>query len=208
MVALEQRLDRRISYTCNHLDGVRSCSYASMIINSICDEYHQTNGLPVDISITSLVARVGAGERAAKGAIALLLKLRYLELATNPAWGWPSANMQKLYGEIPIVPQPMLLPSPSYALSIKAKASVKPRHGFIYLMINRRNGYYKIGFSVRPSYREKTLQSEEPEVEMLCFFTGTTADERALHARFADKRVRGEWFALSLKDAAEFNPFA
>ena len=63
-----------------------------------------------------------------------------------------------------------------------------------YLMLNNRNGYYKIGKSVNPKFREKTLQSEEPEVELIHVIYKDV--ESRLHTMFAGKRLRGEWFAL------------
>lgn len=72
-----------------------------------------------------------------------------------------------------------------------------PRAGYVYLMRNERNGFTKIGFSIDPAYRERTLQSQEPEVRLLFCWPGTRGAEKALHARFADRRVRGEWFDLA-----------
>lgn len=67
-----------------------------------------------------------------------------------------------------------------------------------YLMRNNRNGYIKIGRSVKPQFREKTLQSEEPDIELLAV---TDRDcEKQLHKKYKDKRVRGEWFDLSEDD--------
>lgn len=74
--------------------------------------------------------------------------------------------------------------------------------GFLYLMRNQRNGYVKIGFSKNPAYREKTLQSEEPEVSMIFKVEASFGCEGWLHARFAEKRLRGEWFALSEGDVS------
>lgn len=67
-----------------------------------------------------------------------------------------------------------------------------------YLMYNHRNRYVKIGKSNNPSFREKTLQSEEPEVSLLAI--SPLLSERDLHRIFSSKRLRGEWFALSLTD--------
>ena len=72
-----------------------------------------------------------------------------------------------------------------------------PREGWVYLMHNKRNGLFKIGFSANPTYREATLQSEEPEIELVHKFRGTMKDEEALHRRYAANRVRGEWFKLN-----------
>ena len=73
---------------------------------------------------------------------------------------------------------------------------------YIYLCRNHRNGYTKIGLSSNPSYREKTLQSEEPEVSFIAIFHGDYLRERALHEQFQRKRLRGEWFDLSAEDVA------
>lgn len=71
---------------------------------------------------------------------------------------------------------------------------------FIYLMKNSRNNLVKIGYSVDPSFREKTLQSEEPEIDLIASWIGSCEDEQALHRRYKEKRVRGEWFRLSADD--------
>lgn len=79
---------------------------------------------------------------------------------------------------------------------------------FVYLMKDETNGYYKIGISNRPEYRERTLQSEKPTIALLCakeFPTRIIAEaiESALHKAFEDKRLRGEWFALDEKDVLD-----
>lgn len=65
-------------------------------------------------------------------------------------------------------------------------------------MIDHNTGYYKIGKSKKPRFREKTLQSEKPTIEML--FVINKNIEKELHRRYSDKRVRGEWFRLEDKD--------
>jgi hypothetical protein len=67
---------------------------------------------------------------------------------------------------------------------------------YVYLMINKRNSLYKIGRSTSPQYREKTLQSEEPEVHLLWKLLARKEDEVHLHQLFKTSRVRGEWFDL------------
>lgn len=67
-----------------------------------------------------------------------------------------------------------------------------------YIMIDHNTGYYKIGKSKKPRFREKTLQSEKPTIEML--FVINKNIEKELHRRYSDKRVRGEWFRLEDKD--------
>ena len=79
---------------------------------------------------------------------------------------------------------------------------------FVYLMIDNRNGLHKIGKSKDPKYREKTLQSEVPSVELVFKCNGYTELEYKLHEKFADKRVRGEWFNLDSKDIIELKKIA
>ena len=71
------------------------------------------------------------------------------------------------------------------------------REVFVYLMKDKANGLYKIGKSINPKYRERTLQSEKPSIEMV-FHAHECGDfnERSLHLRYADRRKRGEWFQL------------
>lgn len=70
----------------------------------------------------------------------------------------------------------------------------------VYVMIDKNTGYYKIGKSVKPKFRERTLQSEKPTIEMLFTHEGRCSDEKALHEIFKEKRIRGEWFDLSGSD--------
>ena len=76
---------------------------------------------------------------------------------------------------------------------------------FVYLMYDTTNGYFKIGISNNPEYRERTLQSEKPTIEKICAKeypnrTIASAIESALHKAYDSKRIRGEWFALDAND--------
>ena len=70
----------------------------------------------------------------------------------------------------------------------------------VYVMIDKNTGYYKIGRSKNPKYREITLQSEKPTIEMIHTFEAKNEDEKNLHLLFQNKRIRGEWFDLSGSD--------
>ncbi|WP_040278993.1 GIY-YIG nuclease family protein [Psychroserpens damuponensis] len=79
---------------------------------------------------------------------------------------------------------------------------------FVYLMHDTSNNYYKIGISNNPEYRESTLQSEKPTIEMIAskkFPIRKIADsiEKALHNTYSEKRLRGEWFELNTKDVED-----
>ena len=73
---------------------------------------------------------------------------------------------------------------------------------FIYLMQDLNTKFYKIGMSKSPFYREKTLQSENPNILLLCckeFPTRPEAysQEQLLHQQYSQYKVRGEWFNFS-----------
>jgi hypothetical protein len=79
---------------------------------------------------------------------------------------------------------------------------------YVYLMIDINNQYHKIGISNKPEWREKTLQSEKPTIELIAskkFISRKIASsfEKALHESYEDKRIRGEWFRLDAKDIQE-----
>ena len=79
---------------------------------------------------------------------------------------------------------------------------------YVYLMIDTTNNFYKIGISNNPRYREHTLQSDKPTIELICakeYPSRTIAEaiESALHKAYANKRIRGEWFNLEDNDIIE-----
>ena len=76
---------------------------------------------------------------------------------------------------------------------------------YVYLMIDTTNNFHKIGISNNPKYREHTLQSDKPTIELLCAKEYpsrdiATAIESSLHQVYAPKRIRGEWFNLEETD--------
>ena len=88
---------------------------------------------------------------------------------------------------------------------VMPSVSTRSETCFVYLMVDTINGYHKIGISNHPEYREHTLQSEKPSIELLCakeFPSRLIAEaiESALHKAYDSKRLRGEWFNLSPKD--------
>lgn len=66
----------------------------------------------------------------------------------------------------------------------------------LYLMKNNRDGRYKIGVSGNPKHREKTLQSQEPDIVLVGSWDKLAGHERAWHDYFSEWRQRGEWFDL------------
>jgi len=75
------------------------------------------------------------------------------------------------------------------------KENKKENKKVCYIIKNKRNGLYKIGYSSTPIRREKTLQSQEPELEAIKIFKKNW--ETILHDKYERQRVRGEWFDLS-----------
>lgn len=73
---------------------------------------------------------------------------------------------------------------------------------WVYLMKCNRTGRTKIGRSANPSCRERTLQSENPDVVLTHRWQSAADREGWLHAAFEEKRFRGEWFDLDELDIA------
>lgn len=93
-------------------------------------------------------------------------------------------------------------------ISRVAKPKNTYQKGNVYLMKNMRNGYTKIGYTKnKPEHRERTLQSEEPEISLMASYSGTFEDESAIHTAFSEKRVRGEWFDLDNNDLSEIEEY-
>lgn len=79
---------------------------------------------------------------------------------------------------------------------------------YVYLMNDTTNNFYKIGISNKPKYREHTLQSDKPTIELICakeYPTRAIAEaiESALHRVYGNKRIRGEWFNLDTSDVED-----
>lgn len=72
------------------------------------------------------------------------------------------------------------------------------REGWIYFIQAGSQGAIKIGWAKDPAKRIRTLQtSQHQKLKMLGAIPGTLKDEQALHRRFADARLNGEWFDRS-----------
>ena len=67
-----------------------------------------------------------------------------------------------------------------------------------YLLLDQSSGYCKIGKTSDITKRIKALSCGNPDIELL--FTIDDDVEGLLHETYKDKRVKAEWFALSLKD--------
>lgn len=78
----------------------------------------------------------------------------------------------------------------------------QPSEGFIYVM--ECAGYYKIGWTTySPKKRLIGVQVGSPlPVSLVGVIEGSQFIEAEWHEAFKDKRVRGEWFALTEEDIA------
>lgn len=78
------------------------------------------------------------------------------------------------------------------------------RPGFVYLL--HHDGLYKIGITTKLSRRLMQISPRMPhEVTLIHFIEADDMIrmESRLHERYADKRMNGEWFALSAADVQE-----
>lgn len=96
---------------------------------------------------------------------------------------WPDWCFEKVEDEVDYYPSTLT----------KNKGKAKT-----YLMHDANTQYTKIGKSVNPRHREKTLQAEKPTITMFAVCENDV--EKRLHVKYAYKRIRGEWFDLSQED--------
>lgn len=85
---------------------------------------------------------------------------------------------------------------------IEEQKNISDGECYVYLMLDTKNHFHKIGISNNPTYREKTLQGDKPSIIKLAAKKYPSrkiaaAIESALHNAFSEKRVRGEWFNLN-----------
>lgn len=80
---------------------------------------------------------------------------------------------------------------------------VKEDNGYIYFIGNVEQKLVKIGFSVKPNSRLKSLQTSFPyKLSVLYKTKGSTQKEKLAHEKFKNHRLKGEWFNIDgdLKD--------
>jgi hypothetical protein len=86
-------------------------------------------------------------------------------------------------------------------LNVKNEKTENKKTLFVYLMHDESTGLYKIGKSYNPSNREKTLCAQIPLLRLLHKTESRTPNmEKSLHKKYANKRVRGEWFNLTQEE--------
>tara|TARA_R100000951_G_scaffold57000_1_gene47848 strand:- start:7 stop:510 length:504 start_codon:yes stop_codon:yes gene_type:complete len=77
----------------------------------------------------------------------------------------------------------------------KANKKNNEKNPKTYLIKNNHTKLYKIGYSKNPKHRERTLQSQEPNIKMVKIWDKNI--EKKLHKLYSEYRVRGEWFNLT-----------
>lgn len=91
----------------------------------------------------------------------------------------------------------------AWMFSVFAWMEKGPRPGFVYLLKSPSTGHWKIGRTRNPADRRKTFNVKLPfdvEYEHLIPSNDMNKAEAMLHAKYADKRLDGEWFDLDDND--------
>ena len=84
----------------------------------------------------------------------------------------------------------------------------EPLSGFIYIV--ECGKYYKIGITLDIKNRMGSIQTDNPHKLRLIFCQKTIEYqnlEAYCHNRFKDKRIRGEWFELTIEDVKEITAY-
>jgi hypothetical protein len=89
----------------------------------------------------------------------------------------------------------------SFKFSSQKRTISKSKPCYTYLMLDEATSFYKIGISNTPKFRERTLQGQQPKVELLAIKKLENREfarnlEMELHLKFQEFRTRGEWFDL------------
>lgn len=82
----------------------------------------------------------------------------------------------------------LTIKTPTKQVQVKSKSKT-------YIMKDINTNLYKIGKSINPKHRERTLQCEKPTIKMIKIFQLDI--EKQLHEIYSKHRVRGEWFQLN-----------
>lgn len=91
-----------------------------------------------------------------------------------------------------------------YKIASDANPGYRHQTGEVYFAQSSVTGLVKIGFSTNVATRISGLEvNHGGSLRLLGKRSGTVADERALHLRFAADRQEGEWFKLSSELLAE-----
>lgn len=70
----------------------------------------------------------------------------------------------------------------------------------VYLMYSESSNLIKIGRSINPNVRERTLQGQDPKMGIITYWIAPKSVERELQELLIKKRRRGEWFDLNFGD--------
>ena len=83
-------------------------------------------------------------------------------------------------------------------LKAMERKAINPEMRKTYLMTDSETGATKIGHSINPPKRERTLQSEKKEIKLMLICDKDV--ERELHKEYECKHIRGEWYNLTKRD--------
>jgi hypothetical protein len=77
-------------------------------------------------------------------------------------------------------------------------SGIQPGITCIYFLQRFEGGPIKIGFSIRPGTRRGQIENQiKARLGLLGIYQGGLAEERRVHALFADSALGGEWFEPS-----------
>lgn len=117
--------------------------------------------------------------------------------------GIHNSDFENVVSDIDKLIKSLLIYRDEMAILYNEKPKAKKSYIFtkIYLAYDDSNGYYKIGRSMDPVLREKTLMAERSTVSFLFISHNVPfSTESELHKKFKPKRIRGEWFNLNEDD--------
>lgn len=111
----------------------------------------------------------------------------------------PTLNQQRTAQRVlSIMPNAKVSFEKNGDLNIKSSREVIGKDKAVYVV--KAGGFYKIGISNNVQERIKSIQTgnhQKVKFQMSVLVNDAHKLERKLHAKFASKRVKGEWFSLN-----------
>lgn len=112
---------------------------------------------------------------------------------------------QELYDELMNNVEPILTEAAQYDLTNKrcaaANGLIRTETQQTYLVMDEATGYTKIGKSKDIHTRLQIIKTHVPLCQLIGYIAADV--EKELHARYHDKRIKGEWFNLNSDDIQE-----
>lgn len=151
----------------------RGIDNGAKIMFSVINLETESGNKPFTLTNLEIGERMGANQRSVYRWIKSLREAGYIHIIGN----------KKVYAKKRCI------------LEISRRTNAKTDSDcFVYLMKNIGTNKYKIGYSIHPEKRARSLSTPINKIIVIYSVNGGIDEERILHYHFKDMRIAGEWF--------------